>query len=58
MSSICFLSRSQQAAPVLLSTQEEVTSFLQEVAHPELAGYKPDRVLGLFKTQTHAGSKL
>nr|XP_020447657.1 thioredoxin domain-containing protein 16 isoform X2 [Monopterus albus] len=43
------------ASPVLLSTQEEVTSFLQEVPHPELAGYKLDRVLGLFKAQTHAG---
>lgn len=53
-----FLTRSRPPAPMLLSTQKEVTSFIQEVAHPQLAGYKPDRVLGLFKTQTQAGRKL
>ncbi|XP_036947114.1 thioredoxin domain-containing protein 16 isoform X3 [Acanthopagrus latus] len=53
-----FIMMSHQAAPVLLSTQEEVTSFLQDVAHTELAGYKPDRVLGLFKTQAHTGVSL
>ncbi|KAA8579536.1 hypothetical protein FQN60_006629 [Etheostoma spectabile] len=42
-----FIMLSHPASPVLLSTQEEVTSFLQEVPHPELAGYTPDRVLGL-----------
>lgn len=52
------LTRSLQASPVLLSTKEEVTSFLQEVPHPELAGYHPDRVMGLFKTQLHTGRKL
>uniref|UniRef100_UPI0037E7B100 thioredoxin domain-containing protein 16 n=1 Tax=Semicossyphus pulcher TaxID=241346 RepID=UPI0037E7B100 len=53
-----FIVLSHQASPVLLSTQKEVTSFLQEVPHPELAGYKPDRVLGLFQTQTDAGVSL
>jgi len=53
-----FITLSLQASPVLLSTKEEVTSFLQEVPHPELAGYKPDRVLGLFKTQKQAGVSL
>uniref|UniRef100_A0A4W6DZL2 Thioredoxin domain containing 16 n=1 Tax=Lates calcarifer TaxID=8187 RepID=A0A4W6DZL2_LATCA len=50
-----FIMLSHPTSPALLSTQEEVTSFLQEVPHPELAAYKPDRVLGLFKTQTHTG---
>ncbi|XP_070786853.1 thioredoxin domain-containing protein 16 [Enoplosus armatus] len=53
-----FIMLSRSASPVLLSTQEEVTSFLQEVPQPEFEGYKPDRVLGLFKTQTHAGVPL
>lgn len=44
------------AAPVLLSSQEEVMSFLQEGASPQPAGYRPDRVLGLFKAQTDAGT--
>ncbi|XP_041821938.1 thioredoxin domain-containing protein 16 [Chelmon rostratus] len=50
-----FIMLSLQASPASLSTQEEVTSFLQEVPHPEIAGYKCDRVLGLFKTQAHTG---
>ncbi|XP_041834281.1 thioredoxin domain-containing protein 16 [Melanotaenia boesemani] len=50
-----FIMMSRSASPVLLSTQEEVTSFLQEVPHPELAGYRPDRVLGLFKTPKQTG---
>ena len=54
----CSLPRSRPASPALLSTKEEVMSFLQEVSHPDLAGYKPDRVLGLFKTQSHAGRGL
>ncbi|XP_054479775.1 thioredoxin domain-containing protein 16 [Anoplopoma fimbria] len=49
-----FIMLSRPASPALLSTQEEVTSFLQ-VPHPKLAGYKPDRVLGLFRTQADAG---
>ncbi|XP_075950732.1 thioredoxin domain-containing protein 16 isoform X1 [Anarhichas minor] len=49
-----FIVLSQPASPVRLSTQEEVTSFLQEVPLPGLAGYKPDRALGLFKTQADA----
>ncbi|XP_035533559.1 thioredoxin domain-containing protein 16 [Morone saxatilis] len=53
-----FIILSLPASPVLLSTEEEVTSFLQKVPQPELASYKPDRVLGLFKTQTHAGVSL
>ncbi|XP_027147452.1 thioredoxin domain-containing protein 16 isoform X1 [Larimichthys crocea] len=47
-----FILMSRPASPALLSTQEEVTSFLQEVPLP---GYKPDRVLGVFETQTHTG---
>ncbi|XP_058509542.1 thioredoxin domain-containing protein 16 isoform X1 [Solea solea] len=51
-----FIMLSRPASPAPLSSQEEVASFLQEVPHLELAGYKkPDRVLGLFKMQTHAG---
>ncbi|KAM9334011.1 thioredoxin domain-containing protein 16 [Symphorus nematophorus] len=53
-----FIMLSRHASPALLATQEEVISFLQEVPHPELATYKPDRVLGLFKTQTHSGLSL
>lgn len=53
-----FLTRSQQASPVLLSTQEEVTSFLQEVPQPELTDHKPHRVLGLFQSQTQASKTL
>ncbi|KAI9526035.1 hypothetical protein NQZ68_002583, partial [Dissostichus eleginoides] len=53
-----FILLSIQASPALLSTKEEVTSFLQEVPHPELAGYHPDRVMGLFKTQLHTGVSL
>ncbi|XP_059904976.1 thioredoxin domain-containing protein 16 [Gadus macrocephalus] len=37
-------------SPLLLSTQEEVRSFLQEVPGSDLSACKPDRVLGLFKT--------
>ncbi|XP_076008640.1 thioredoxin domain-containing protein 16 [Genypterus blacodes] len=43
-----FIMLSRKASPVLLSTQEEVTSFLQEAP-----GYKPDKVLGLFETSSH-----
>ncbi|XP_042369210.1 thioredoxin domain-containing protein 16 [Plectropomus leopardus] len=50
-----FILLSQLASPVLLSTREEAISFLQEAPRPDLAVYKLDRVLGLFKTQTHAG---
>ncbi|XP_038573258.1 thioredoxin domain-containing protein 16 [Micropterus salmoides] len=53
-----FIMLSRPASPVLLSTQEEVMSYLQEVSHLELAGYRPARVLGLFKTQTHAGVRV
>ncbi|XP_028998135.1 thioredoxin domain-containing protein 16 isoform X2 [Betta splendens] len=42
------------AAPVLLSRQEEVMSFLQDESS-QAAGYRPDRVLGLFKAQTDIG---
>lgn len=38
-----------------MSTEEEISSFLQEVP-PQVAKYNPERVLGLFKT--HAGRKL
>ncbi|XP_034409978.1 thioredoxin domain-containing protein 16 [Cyclopterus lumpus] len=50
-----FIALSQPAFPAILSTQEEVTSFLQEVPHLGPAGYKPDRALGLFETQADAG---
>ncbi|XP_062270401.1 thioredoxin domain-containing protein 16 [Scomber scombrus] len=53
-----FIMMSRPPSPVPLSTLEEVTSFLQEVPYPELAGYNPDKVLGLFKTHTHAGSQV
>ncbi|XP_034533835.1 thioredoxin domain-containing protein 16 isoform X2 [Notolabrus celidotus] len=53
-----FITMSSQASPTLLSTPQEVTSFLQEVPHPDLTGYKPNRVLGLFKTQTDSGVSL
>ncbi|XP_034720330.1 thioredoxin domain-containing protein 16 isoform X1 [Etheostoma cragini] len=48
-----FIMLSQPASPVLLTTQEDLTSFLQEVPHTELEGYTPDRVLGLL--ETHRG---
>ncbi|KAM9327633.1 thioredoxin domain-containing protein 16 [Pholidichthys leucotaenia] len=47
-----FIMMSRAASPLLLSTEEDVTSFLQEVDQPELTAYRPDRVLGLFKAQT------
>lgn len=43
---------------MLLSTKEEVTSFLHKVLHPDLAGYRPDRVLGLFRTESQTGGGL
>ncbi|XP_056286944.1 thioredoxin domain-containing protein 16 isoform X2 [Pseudoliparis swirei] len=46
-----FIALSLSASPALLSTQEEVTSFLQEVPHLGPAGHAPDRVLGLFETE-------
>ncbi|XP_017292811.1 thioredoxin domain-containing protein 16 [Kryptolebias marmoratus] len=53
-----FIMMSRTASPLLLSTQEEVTSFLQEAPPPELAGYRPDRILGLFRTRTETGSSV
>ncbi|KAM7375344.1 hypothetical protein PAMA_014445 [Pampus argenteus] len=50
-----FIMLSRRGSPERLSTPEDVTSFLQEVPYTALAGYKPDRVLGLFKTHTDAG---
>ncbi|XP_047432417.1 thioredoxin domain-containing protein 16 [Mugil cephalus] len=50
-----FIMMSRLASPVLLSTNEEATSFLQEAPHAELAGYRPDRVLGLFRTHVQTG---
>ncbi|KAM3584849.1 uncharacterized protein V6R79_000981 [Siganus canaliculatus] len=49
-----FIVLSRQTSPVLLSSQEEVTLFLQ-LSHPEFPDLNPDRVLGLFQTQSHAG---
>ncbi|XP_074520327.1 thioredoxin domain-containing protein 16 [Halichoeres trimaculatus] len=46
-----FITLSSLASPARLSTSKEVKSFLE----PKLAGFKPNRVLGLFKTQTDAG---
>uniref|UniRef100_A0AAQ5YSA6 Thioredoxin domain-containing protein n=2 Tax=Amphiprion ocellaris TaxID=80972 RepID=A0AAQ5YSA6_AMPOC len=53
-----FIMMSRTDSPALLSTEDEVTSFLQEVPHAELTGYKPDRVVGLFKTHTQTGLKV
>ncbi|KAM9836084.1 thioredoxin domain-containing protein 16 [Aulostomus maculatus] len=50
-----FIMLSRPASPTPLSSPGEVTSFLQDVPHPELAGYKPNRVVGLFETRTDAG---
>uniref|UniRef100_A0A096LWJ1 Thioredoxin domain containing 16 n=1 Tax=Poecilia formosa TaxID=48698 RepID=A0A096LWJ1_POEFO len=50
-----FVMMSRLASPLLLSTNEEVTSFLQEVPHPDLAGFRPDKVLGLFRTESRTG---
>ncbi|KAL6115481.1 txndc16 [Pungitius sinensis] len=52
-----FITLSQPPSPVLLSTQEEVTSFLLEGPPPGLAGYRPDRALGLFETLSDAGAR-
>ncbi|GLD58130.1 thioredoxin domain-containing protein 16 [Lates japonicus] len=38
---------------LLASVTQESDIISSEVPHPELAAYKPDRVLGLFKTQTY-----
>lgn len=53
-----FITLSQRPAPALLSSQEEVSSFLQEVPQPGLRGYKPHRSLGLFHTQAQASVSL
>ncbi|XP_061539352.1 thioredoxin domain-containing protein 16 isoform X3 [Phycodurus eques] len=50
-----FILLSRPASPQLLSTHQEVTSFLHGAPHPELTGYYPDRVVGLFRTHTHSG---
>ncbi|CAJ1087009.1 thioredoxin domain-containing protein 16 isoform X1 [Xyrichtys novacula] len=54
----CFILLSSRASPVLLSTQKEVKSFLQEAPYPELTGFTPNRALGLFRTPTDAGVSL
>ncbi|XP_030007199.1 thioredoxin domain-containing protein 16 [Sphaeramia orbicularis] len=46
-----FIMLSRQSSPVHLSTEAEVTSFLEE----ELSGYTPEKVLALFQIHTHAG---
>ncbi|XP_068165175.1 thioredoxin domain-containing protein 16 [Antennarius striatus] len=53
-----FILLNLQPSPVLLSTQEELSSFLQEVPSPELAFHNPNRVVGLFKTKSHTGVSL
>ncbi|XP_061693151.1 thioredoxin domain-containing protein 16 isoform X2 [Syngnathoides biaculeatus] len=50
-----FILLSRLASPQLLSTHQDVTSFLHGGPHPELAGYHPDRVVGLFRRLTHSG---
>ncbi|KAM4537639.1 thioredoxin domain-containing protein 16 isoform 1-T2 [Fundulus diaphanus] len=50
-----FIMMSRMASPVLLSTEEEVTSFLQEAPHPDLANNRPDRILGLIRTASQPG---
>ncbi|KAM6893500.1 thioredoxin domain-containing protein 16 [Xenentodon cancila] len=50
-----FIVMSRSASPVTLTTREDVKSFTQDAAHAELAGYRPDRVLGLFKTHAQTG---
>ncbi|XP_054915546.1 thioredoxin domain-containing protein 16 isoform X2 [Poeciliopsis prolifica] len=45
-----FIMMSRMPSPLLLSTNEEVTSFLQEV--PDLASFRPHKVLGLFRTES------
>ncbi|XP_037552257.1 thioredoxin domain-containing protein 16 [Nematolebias whitei] len=50
-----FIMMSRPDSPLLLSTREEASSFLQEVPHSELVGYRLDRILGLFRTQTEPG---
>ncbi|XP_077405070.1 thioredoxin domain-containing protein 16 isoform X2 [Vanacampus margaritifer] len=47
-----FLLLSRPTSPQILSTQQEVTSFLRGTPHPEL---QPDRIVGLFRTHTHSG---
>uniref|UniRef100_H3BX08 Thioredoxin domain containing 16 n=1 Tax=Tetraodon nigroviridis TaxID=99883 RepID=H3BX08_TETNG len=49
-----FIVLSQKASPLKVSTQEEISSFLQEVP-PQIPAYHPERVFGLFKSQTDAG---
>ncbi|XP_019716395.1 thioredoxin domain-containing protein 16 [Hippocampus comes] len=47
-----FIFLSRPASPQVLSTQQEVTSFLHGTPHPELAGYIPDKIVGLFRMRT------
>ncbi|XP_061909989.1 thioredoxin domain-containing protein 16 isoform X1 [Entelurus aequoreus] len=49
-----FILLSLLVSPQALSIPQEISSFLHEVPHPQLAGYNPDRVLGLFQTHTHS----
>ncbi|XP_054620798.1 thioredoxin domain-containing protein 16 isoform X2 [Dunckerocampus dactyliophorus] len=47
-----FILLSLAASPRVLSTPQEVTSFLHGVPHPALAGSTPHRMLGLFSTRS------
>lgn len=47
-----FIMMSREPSPLLLSTVEESSSFLQDSPHAELEGSPLDRVVGLFNTQT------
>ncbi|XP_061128390.1 thioredoxin domain-containing protein 16 isoform X1 [Syngnathus typhle] len=49
-----FILLSRPSSPQILSTQQEVTSFLHVTPHHELAGFIPDRIVGLFSSHAHA----
>nr|XP_057941808.1 thioredoxin domain-containing protein 16-like isoform X3 [Doryrhamphus excisus] len=49
-----FILLSLAPSPGVLSTPQEVTSFLDGVPHPTLAGSTPHRMLGLFNTRSHS----
>ncbi|KAM9820664.1 thioredoxin domain-containing protein 16 [Neosynchiropus ocellatus] len=52
-----FIMLSRSVTPKQLSTTEDLTSFLKEVPHSEVAGSDVDRVLGVFPTNTDASLK-
>ncbi|XP_077462120.1 thioredoxin domain-containing protein 16 [Stigmatopora argus] len=50
-----FILLSRPVVPQLLTNLQDVTSFLHGVPHPELMDDNPDRIVGLFGTETHSG---